>query len=116
MLKSESNEHGQLKLKARDFLQSIGCQDIQEEYRLPKIQYSFGERPRHWRTKQCLVFDVAGFTNGRLIAIECGSIVPRKLSSIAKQGVLLYLLPFGRNKPFLWQRGIHVCPRCGNKI
>jgi len=108
-------EHKRLKLRAVEFLEAIGCQDIQEEYRLPKIQYTLGKRPRHWATKQYFLFDVVGFRQGQLIAVECGGIYPRKLASIAKQGIKLYILPHGTKKPFLWRAGLTVCARCGNK-
>ena len=114
-MKNESDTHIQLKLKARKFLQNMGCQDIQDEYRLPKIQYTFGKRPRHWKTKQSLVLDVAGLKDNRLIAVECGGIFPQKLKSLSIQEVTLYIWPYGKNKPYLWQRNINVCHLCGQK-
>lgn len=115
-MSNESNGHYKLKLVAKQFLESIGCQNIQMEYQLPKIQYTFGKKPRHWQTRQVYTLDVVGFKEGRLFAVECGGIHMRSLNNLAHQGVLLYILPFGKTKPFLWQRGIKFCSKCGNKI
>ena len=114
-MNNESNKHQELKEKAKQFLESMGCKDIQFEYRLPKIQFSLGEKLRHWNTKQFFIFDVAGFKDGRLVAVECGGTLPRKLSSLHNQAILLYIFPHGKIKPYLWHNGIQVCDRCGNK-
>lgn len=116
MLYGESKRHIQLKIKANEFLQGIGCQNIQFEYRLDKIQYTLGARPRHWKTKQYFQFDVAGFKDGRLLVVECGGITAKKLKSMSTQGIMIYILPYGKNKPYLWQEGIDVCVSCGHKI
>lgn len=116
MLKSEGREHSQLKVRAVAFLQSIGCQDIQCEYRWPKIQYTLGIRPRHWRTKQSFLFDVVGFRRGGLIVVECGGILASKLKGISNQHITLYILPRGRKIPYLWQPNTAVCRVCGHKV
>ena len=99
--KAEGEAHIMLKERAGQFLASLGCEHIEWEVRLG--------------SGLCKT-DVLGLLNGRKIAVECGGSLMRKLGVL--QGLVdeVYILPYGEEKPFLWNSNIVVCLHCGHSV
>ena len=104
----EGFEHNQLKKLAREFLQQIGCVDIDEETCVGK------------RTKgKFLISDVTGRLNGKLVAVECGGILQlgkRKRWIREKRISDMYIFPYGQTVPYKYELNMKVCPKCGHQI
>ena len=108
----ESDQHTTMKEVARKFLKDLGCDDIATEY-------TCGKNGR-W-SKGYVRFDVVGWLDGKMVAVECGSIQEkaklRKVKALlnTKELAILYILPYGYVMPYEWRPGISFCPRCGHK-
>jgi len=97
--KGESREHKALKLLAKHFLREQGFNEINEEYLIDQKRV-----------------DVVGISGDKIIAIECGGSLERKLRHIVGRVDKLYILPYGATKPFLWDGHSQVCQFCGHMI
>ncbi len=99
-----------LKLKASEFLKSLGCNKISFNH---TIQYSNIQ----------LRIDVVGILpNKNLVAVLCGANSRIKLRMfqdlISTNKVIseLYIYPYGKDEPFLLTDSRNICPACGNKL
>ena len=103
----EGNEHRALKQIARHFLLALGCTEIYEDCLL-------GSRRR--TPYVSVKIDVLGIKGGERIAVECGGSLMSKLGRAVSLVDILYILPLGETKPFLWHYGRRICDHCGHKI
>jgi len=107
---SPTKEHDALKLKAESFLLKFGCTDIQFEQ---FVSYVSAMRVK---------FDVIGYKNEQIIAVECGGIGDKdkvkRMSILLETGNVtqIYLLPFGEKTPIVFSSCSKYCPYCGHKI
>jgi len=99
--------HNALKRVAKEFLLAQGCKQICEEYKIGYTKWGQG----HW-----VIVDALGTKDGQKIAVECGGSWPAKLSKLAALVSLVYVLPYGEIKPFLWHHGIVICHTCGHIV
>lgn len=102
-LANDGEKHRKLKIKAREFLISLGCKDIREEAR------DLSEESR-------FVYDVVGFKDGKIIIVECGGSQKHKLQRIIRDGYTLYIWPYGAKEPFLYNPSRNICDKCGSEI
>jgi len=98
-----SLKHERLKQIASDFLLSLGCTTIKTESRSLSGSSRF-------------IYDVVGIRESQIFIVECGWSKHNKLTKIIESGYILYILPYGYDKPFLYQKETHICHVCGNKI
>jgi len=96
---TESKYHIALKKRGMEYLESLGCTDIKMEVELNSSR---------------LRFDVVGMLDGQMIAIECGS--SKRLKERSYLVDKLYILPYGENIPFLWDKSIKLCSSCGRRM
>ena len=97
--KNESAEHLALKKVARQFLEELGCININEEYRFNNS-----------------VVDILGNKGKQLMAVECGGSVKSKLVKLREKVDKIYILPYGQDIPYLWQQDFRICSACGNSL
>ncbi|KKL52708.1 hypothetical protein LCGC14_2282750 [marine sediment metagenome] len=106
---AESNKHLELKDIAQKFLEKMGCADIATERQIGSN--GFGSKSAR--------LDVSGILNGRIIAVECGSMAKlglRRSWLYAGKLAKLYVLPYGEREPFEYQLGMELCSSCGHKV
>ncbi len=99
-----SKEHEKLKLIAASFLQSMGCEDIVEEYVIKTKQHEQGN------------YQVDIYAPYEEIVVECGGTHRTKLSYLANHCKSVYILPYGTTEPVLWNNGWKTCSSCGHII
>ena len=104
--RGEGLEHQELKRIAQEFLSALGCQNITTEYRIKTAQ---GHQHK-------VVIDAIGFLGSRIIGVECGGSLRSKLLKAIPYLDRLYILPYGKQKPYLWHINTLVCHQCGQKI
>ena len=95
----ESSEHRDLKIKARIFLEALGCVGIKNESEFRGMR-----------------FDAIGYKDGKTIIIECGGSQERKLLKISKLTEFLYVWPYNYDKPFIYDPHMKICHICGNHL
>jgi hypothetical protein len=98
---SESIRHLKLKGIARTFLEQMGCTDIKYEVVLGT---------NHIKVK----IDVIGKLNDKLIAVECGGSIRKKLLKAQKSIYRIYILPYGNSEPYEWNDKQIICATCGH--
>jgi len=103
----ESQKHKDLKRKAVEFLEGLGCRYIKVE-----------TKSTRWKPRAR--YDVTGVlnTNGRTqyIVVECGGSHKRKLANISGQLITLYIWPYHENEPYLYTADMNVCAVCGHQV
>ncbi len=97
--RGESVGHKELKRRARQFLVSLGCVDISEEYHVGRLRV-----------------DVLGFLGGKRVAVECGGSAKKKLVGLRGRVYRLYILPYGALEPVHWDVATEICKLCGNEV
>lgn len=100
---SSSKNHNTQKAKAKEFLLSLGCKNIKEEVRNLSGSLRF-------------IYDVTGSKDGKIYIVECGGSQIHKLRKIMESGYILYILPYGFDMPFLYEKSMNLCHVCGNKV
>jgi len=104
-----SNKHNNLKYKAIEWLKGQDFTDIEIEVRI--LNHQTGNA---WRGS--FVIDIVGRKEHRKMAIECGGSRLDKLNKIASEFNEIYILPYGEDVPYKWERDIDICKQCGHIV
>ena len=105
----ESLAHLKLKNTAILFLRGLGYQDIRTEVCLGVRPTIFGDVSGNHSPS-------SGNQNHSIAIVECGGSKHKKLVRASEIVEYIYILPYGEEIPFLWNKHSEICPTCGHII